>query len=241
LQRDSIGRRQVFCAALLERRLPVPGVLRQGHCRCSARTPPIRRKPGAGREAFDVPNGIAGIAHRDELHPDRRSYVIGPLGMGIVEFMARYIDDILQPGEKVLYSTNAHWTFYVPAIVTWVAAIIVFILSRSTTGEWLVLLYLGAAALLALVALYLTVKAWFHRWTTETDVTNLRVVHKTGFIQRRTFEIALDKVESVDVNQSMLGRILNYGNVTIKGIGEGRETISAIASPLQFRNHITAR
>jgi membrane protein YdbS with pleckstrin-like domain len=175
-------------------------------------------------QAFDVPNGLAGIAHRDELHPDRRSYVIGPLGMGIVELMARYIDDILQPEEKVLYSTNAHWTFYVPAIVTWVAAIIVFILSRSTTSEWLVLLYLGAAALLALVALYLTVKAWFHRWTTETDVTNLRVVHKTGFIQRRTFEIALDKVESVDVNQSMLGRILNYGNVTIKGIGEGRET-----------------
>ena len=57
-------------------------------------------------QAFDVPNGLAGIAHRDELHPDRRSYVIGPLGIGIVEFMARYIDAILQPGEKVLYSTQ---------------------------------------------------------------------------------------------------------------------------------------
>ena len=55
--------------------------------------------------------------------------------------------------------------------------------------------------------------AWFHRWTTETDVTNLRVVHKTGFIKRQTFEMSLDKVESVDVNQSILGRILNYGDV----------------------------
>ena len=64
------------------------------------------------------------------------------------------------------------------------------------------------AAIAALVALYWTVKAWFHRWTTETDVTNLRVVHKTGFIKRRTFEMSLDKVESVDVNQSILGRIL---------------------------------
>jgi len=51
---------------------------------------------------------------------------------------------------------------------------------------------------------YWTVKAWFHRWTTETDVTNLRIVHKTGFIKRRTFEMSLDKVESVDVNQSIL-------------------------------------
>ena len=69
-------------------------------------------------------------------------------------------------------------------------------------------------------------KAWFHRWTTETDVTNMRVVHKTGFIKRRTFEMALDKVESVDVNQSILGRILNYGDVTIMGVGEGKETIT---------------
>jgi uncharacterized membrane protein YdbT with pleckstrin-like domain len=91
------------------------------------------------------------------------------------------------------------------------------------------------------VALYLTFKAWFHRWTTETDVTNMRVVHKTGFIKRRTFEMALDKIESVDVNQSILGRILNYGTVTIKGVGEGRETIRTIASPLAFRSAITTK
>jgi uncharacterized membrane protein YdbT with pleckstrin-like domain len=155
--------------------------------------------------------------------------------------MGRYIDEILQPGEKVLYSTNAHWIFYLPAIGFWIAALILLILSRMTTTPGLILLCLSAAAVVALAALYWTVKAWFHRWTTETDVTNLRVVHKTGFIQRRTFEMPLDKVESVDVNQSILGRILNYGDVTILGVGEGKETISTIASPLAFRSHITAR
>ena len=97
------------------------------------------------------------------------------------------------------------------------------------------------AAIAAIFALYQTASAWFHRWTTETDVTNLRVVHKTGFIKRRTFEMSLDKVESVDVNQSILGRILNYGDVSIFGVGEGNKTIDTIASPLEFRNHITAR
>jgi uncharacterized membrane protein YdbT with pleckstrin-like domain len=155
--------------------------------------------------------------------------------------MGRYIDDILQPGEKVLYSTNAHWMFYLPAMAAWIVAIFLFLLSRSTTTEGIVLLCLSAAAVAAIVALYWTFKAWFHRWTTETDVTNLRVVHKTGFIKRRTFEMSLDKVESVDVNQSILGRILNYGDVTILGVGEGKETISTIASPLEFRNYITAR
>ena len=155
--------------------------------------------------------------------------------------MGRYIDDILQPGEKVLYSTNAHWIFYVPAIAAWIVALFLFLLSRQTTTESIVLLWLAASAVVALVALYWTLTAWFHRWTTETDVTNMRVVHKTGFIKRRTFEMSLDKVESVDVNQSILGRILNYGSVTVRGVGEGAETIDTIASPLDFRNHITAR
>jgi uncharacterized membrane protein YdbT with pleckstrin-like domain len=151
--------------------------------------------------------------------------------------MARYIDEILQPGEKVLYSTNAHWIFYLPAIAAWiVVALLVFV---SGLMPPLALACWAAAAVVGLIALYYTVKAWFHRLTTETDVTSVRVVHKTGFIKRRTFEIALSKVESVDVNQSILGRILNYGNVTINGVGEGRETIPTIASPLAFRNSIT--
>jgi uncharacterized membrane protein YdbT with pleckstrin-like domain len=155
--------------------------------------------------------------------------------------MGRYIDDILQPGEKVLYSTNAHWIFYLPAIAAWIVAIVFVVLSRTFVADVAVLLCLSMAAISAVFALYKTLTAWFHRWTTETDVTNLRVVHKTGFIQRRTFEMSLDKVESVDVNQSILGRILNFGDVTILGVGEGKETISTIASPLAFRNSITAR
>lgn len=155
--------------------------------------------------------------------------------------MARYIDEILQPGERVLYSTNAHWIFYFPAIMAWIVALALLILSRQAMVDWLVLLCLGAAGLAAVAALYWTIKGWFHRFTTETDVTNLRVVHKTGFIKRRTFEMALDKVESVDVDQSILGRILNYGDVTIRGVGEGVETIRTIASPLAFRSSITTR
>jgi uncharacterized membrane protein YdbT with pleckstrin-like domain len=155
--------------------------------------------------------------------------------------MGRYIDEILQPGEKVLYSTNAHWIFFLPAFVAWIVAIGFLALSRSMVSDTPALLFLSMAAIAAVLALYKTVTAWFHRWTTETDVTNLRVVHKTGFIKRRSFEMSLDKVESVDVNQSIPGRILNYGDVTILGVGEGKEIIDTIASPLAFRNFITAR
>jgi uncharacterized membrane protein YdbT with pleckstrin-like domain len=155
--------------------------------------------------------------------------------------MGRYIDEILQPGEKVLYSTNAHWIFFLPAIAGWIVAIVFVVLSYLVPAGAPALLCLSMAAISAVVALYKTITAWFHRWTIETDVTNLRVIHKTGFITRQTFEMSLDKVESVDVKQSILGRIFNYGNVTIRGVGEGVETIKTIASPLAFRNSITAR
>ena len=155
--------------------------------------------------------------------------------------MGRYIDEILQPGERVLYSTNAHWIFFLPAITGWVVAIVFLVLSRLVTADTPMLLCLSMAAIAAIFALYKTATAWFHRWTTETDVTNFRVVHKTGFVQRQTFEMSVDKVESVDVNQSILGRILNYGDVTVLGVGEGGKTLDTIASPLAFRNAITAR
>lgn len=162
-------------------------------------------------------------------------------GNGSSEVMARYIDEILQPGERVLYSTNAHWIFYFPAILAWIVAIALFVVSRRTDIYGVMIICLFGSGLVALAALFWTVKGWFHRFTTETDVTNLRVVHKTGFIKRRTFEMALDKVESVDVDQTILGRILNYGDVTIRGVGEGIETIKTIADPLAFRSSITTR
>jgi uncharacterized membrane protein YdbT with pleckstrin-like domain len=156
--------------------------------------------------------------------------------------MARYIDEILQPGEKVLYSTNAHWMFYLPAIGAWIVVAILLIVSFVATAiPALMLVCWASAAVVAIAALFWTLKGWFHRWTTETDVTNMRVVHKTGFIKRRSFEMALDKIESVDVDQSILGRLLNYGDVTVNGVGEGREKIRTIASPLAFRSAITTK
>lgn len=155
--------------------------------------------------------------------------------------MARYIDDILQPGEKVLYSSNLHWVIYRWAIVAWILAVVLLVASRFTLNENLILLCLASAAVVALAALYWSMVAWFRRWTTETDVTNLRVVHKTGFITRKTFEISIDKVASVSVDQSIMGRILNFGDVLIENMGDDKQMIKTIAAPLAFRNAITAR
>src|SRR5258705_8645754 len=145
--------------------------------------------------------------------------------------MGRYIDQILQPGEKVLYSTNAHWIFFWPAIAGWILAAVLLGLSGMVPAGPSAMLCLSLAAISAIFALYKTVTAWFHRWTTETDVTNLRVVHKTGFIKRQSIEMSLDKIASVNVDQTILGRIFNYGDVKISSVGDAEEEIRMLTSP----------
>ena len=83
--------------------------------------------------------------------------------------------------------------------------------------------------------LTLTIYAWFKRWLSEFVITNRRIVIKEGFIARRTFEMNLSKIETVNVDQTVMGRILNYGSLTIIGTGGTRETFQNIARPLAFR------
>ncbi|MBN2864147.1 MAG: PH domain-containing protein [Bacteroidales bacterium] len=81
----------------------------------------------------------------------------------------------------------------------------------------------------------LTIAFWFDRWLSEFVITNRRIIIKTGFIARETLEMNLTKIESVNVDQSILGRILNYGSITIIGTGGTTEVFDNISKPLEFR------
>jgi uncharacterized membrane protein YdbT with pleckstrin-like domain len=83
----------------------------------------------------------------------------------------------------------------------------------------------GAFALGACVTL---ASAWFKRWITEIDVTNRRIVYKRGLIKRRTVEMNMDKVATVDVDQSVFGRLINYGDITIHSTGTEFEPLHGI-------------
>src|SRR6476469_6034725 len=147
-----------------------------------------------------------------------------------------YVQRILQPGEQVRRISSIHWIVYWRGVAVALLAVVAYSLSetRYLTGLWR---YTGHV--LALVAIFLLVQQWFRWWITEIAVTNRRVIYKMGLVRRQTNEMNMDKVESVKVNQSILGRILDYGDVTILGTGEGFETLRTIANPIELRNSIT--
>ena len=75
-------------------------------------------------------------------------------------------------------------------------------------------------------------------WTSEFAITNKRVIVKMGLIRRHTLELNLQRVESVSVDQTTIGRILGYGTITIIGTGGTREPFRRIAHPLEFRKAV---
>ena len=94
--------------------------------------------------------------------------------------------------------------------------------------HWIVFISLRAILTLFIAPL-------IDRLTSEFAITNKRIIIKVGLISRRTLEMNLGKVESVNVDQSILGRILDYGNIMVVGTGGTKELFSDIAAPLEFR------
>ena len=80
--------------------------------------------------------------------------------------------------------------------------------------------------------LTLFISPLIENWTSEYAITNKRVIIKIGLISRKTLEMNLSKIESVNVDQSIFGRILGYGAITIIGTGGTRETFSDLANPI---------
>ena len=76
---------------------------------------------------------------------------------------------------------------------------------------------------------------FIERLTSEFAITNKRIIIKVGLISRRTLEMNLGKVESINVDQSIMGRILGYGTINIIGTGGTKELFADISSPLDFR------
>jgi uncharacterized membrane protein YdbT with pleckstrin-like domain len=128
--------------------------------------------------------------------------------------MASYVDRVLINGEEVLYRANVSKWSLVPLFILGVVTLPVF----------------G-------IGLLFFLWAWIIFATTELAVTNKRIIAKAGLIQRKTIEMFLAKVESIQVDQSILGRLLNYGSVIISGTGVHSAPFRSISDPLMFRKN----
>jgi len=151
-----------------------------------------------------------------------------------------YAERVLQPGETIAYRAQLHWVIYFVGLVLIVAAIGFAVAAMLLKPETLRLGLMLAALIALFLGLFQLIRAWIVAVNTEIIVTTRRVIYKTGFISRNTVEMNLDKVESVLVRQGILGRMLDFGTVIIRGVGAGLEPVDNIAAPLELHRHVGA-
>lgn len=144
--------------------------------------------------------------------------------------MGRYVNNSLISGEQVVYEGHYHWSFWIIPLF-WVAVLgLLGVILFATLPMFAVL---GVIPIVVALAIF----GWYYlKYTSdEMVVTNRRVIIKIGIISRDTFELQLQKVETVGVDQSIWGRIFNFGTITGTGTGGSKGYVKRVSAPLEFR------
>jgi len=89
-----------------------------------------------------------------------------------------------------------------------------------------------------MVGIFFTLRFYVDRLVNEYGITNQRVVAKSGLVSRNIEEMSLNSIESINVKQSILGRILNYGSISIAGRGNALIVFKDVDSPVEIRKKI---
>ncbi len=146
-----------------------------------------------------------------------------------------FIDRNLMDGEQVVYRTRLHWAIFlwqITLVVVLVAATIVVAATASDQRlAYIPLILLGVVILSGL-------GNYVRYLTTEFGITTHRVLVKVGLLTIRSTEVLLPKVEAVQIEQSIGGRILNYGTITITGTGGTHEVFPMVEAPYELRNQV---
>lgn len=156
----------------------------------------------------------------------------------------RYIQETILKEEKLIYWTRPHWIIFMPSVISMIVAILLFIYGPALFGPTGYFVFFGfylyqiIAILALLFGIYSILSSYIHYQTSEYGITDKRILMKTGWIQRKSLEVFLDKVEAVRVDQSILGRILDYGTIVIIGTGGTEDPYYSVPQPLEFRKKV---
>jgi uncharacterized membrane protein YdbT with pleckstrin-like domain len=137
-----------------------------------------------------------------------------------------YIESNLLADEKIVYTARLHGIIFVKPVALIVLGVI-FLFIQPIIGS-----------LVVVIGLVAVIPPLIDCLSSEFGVTNKRVIIKIGFLRRRTVELLLRQVEAISVDQGVLGRMLDFGSVTLTGTGGVREVFHNISAPLEFRRRI---
>jgi uncharacterized membrane protein YdbT with pleckstrin-like domain len=138
-----------------------------------------------------------------------------------------YVTENLIPGERVVFQTKLHPIIFAEPVVFFAVGLVLL------TRDWII-----TGLIMSGLGLWWALSGWIQRNTSEFAVTDKRLIAKVGLISRRTVEMHLTKIESLAIDQPILGRILGFGTVKCRGMGAGDQEFSRVAKAMLVRRHV---
>lgn len=152
----------------------------------------------------------------------------------------RYIDSTLLHDEKLIYFTSPHWVVFLPSLLAFLASGLfwyfgpLFVpIDTLVFRNWSFIELVSVGVLL--FAIYWFIGAFIFYRFSEYAITDRRVILKEGFIERRAVEIFLRRLEGINIEQTVVGRILDYGTLIVIGTGGTKDYYYNIPHPFAFR------
>ena len=140
--------------------------------------------------------------------------------------MIAYVKKNLMPNETLIFQGKPHWAMFFPP---WFIVGVILLFINFSFIPWIFLFIIILLSEITVFVRYIS---------SEYAITNQRVIMKAGLIQRQSLEIFLSKIEGSYVDQSIFGRMFNFGTIIINGIGGGKNVFDYVPDPLKFRNLI---
>ena len=147
----------------------------------------------------------------------------------------------LMPGENLVLKERQHWVVMVKPLLLPIALVALVVAADFVPNLSSDYKTIGTLAVIGVLGLSLVV-VWV-RWNSRSfTITDRRVILDTGIVSRISKVIALDRVQDIATNQSLLGRMLGYGRIEIDSAGAaGAEVLSALPHPQRFRDEVFSR
>lgn len=150
-----------------------------------------------------------------------------------------YLEGLMGRKEEIVFKSRQHWLVIVPKLVLWTVVLLLLVLITVS----LALTPLHGRALVLLLALAFPL--WrimvnsLNWWNEQYVITNRRVIQLEGIINKHSIDSSLEKVNDVVLQQSAIGRVLNYGDVQILTASElGVNLFRRMARPVRFKTEM---
>jgi uncharacterized membrane protein YdbT with pleckstrin-like domain len=153
-----------------------------------------------------------------------------------------YVEGLMGDNEQIVVRTRQHWmvlassffTNMIVAIAVVILGVLVSLFAMPLVGPLVFLVFL-----LLIFPFFTFMRDFLDWWNEEYLVTNRRVVQAEGVINKHVIDSSLEKVNDVVLNQSFLGRLMDYGDIEILTASEiGVNKLHTIAGPVKFKTEM---